>query len=161
MSNSSILHMLPLAVFAGLVLLAAEQDIREQRIANRLNLALALLAPAHWLGGTLLAAGGALALSASVLLLGAIAFNYGWIGGGDVKMLAATSLWVGLDGVTILIAVAAVAGGVGAFMALLIRLRKTSLGHAIRAPMPYGPAIAVGALVAVITGPRLDHLITG
>jgi prepilin peptidase CpaA len=161
MSNSSILHMLPLAVFAGLVLLAAEQDIREQRIANRLNLALALLAPAHWLGGTLLAAGGALALGASVLLLGAIAFNYGWIGGGDVKMLAATSLWVGLDGVTILIAVAAVAGGVGAFMALLIRLRKTSLGHAIRAPMPYGPAIAVGALVAVITGPRLDHLITG
>lgn len=150
-----------MALFAGLVLLAAEQVIREQRIANRLNLALALLAPAHWLSGSLPAAGGALALGASVLLLGAIAFNYGWIGGDDVKMLAATSLWVGLDGATILVAVAAIAGGVGAFAALLIRLRKTSLGQAIRQPMPYGPAIAVGALVAVLAGPRLDHLIAG
>jgi len=48
----------------------------------------------------------ALATSTAVLLLGALCWRLGWLGGGDVKLLAASGAWIGIAGVPIQLLVA-------------------------------------------------------
>src|SRR3546814_1397676 len=50
-------------------------------------------------------------VAAIVLGLGILAFARGWFGGGDVKMLAAVSLWAGPAHLSLLLLVTALAGG--------------------------------------------------
>jgi prepilin peptidase CpaA len=82
---------------AGAVLLtAAGEDFLDFFISNRLVLALIGLYPIYvfttggsvdWLGGILVAL--------AVLAVGFFLFAFNWIGGGDVKLMAAVSLWAG------------------------------------------------------------------
>jgi prepilin peptidase CpaA len=93
------LHYLALAGFAGLMAVAAFEDFRRFTIPNWLTLGLCALWPvslvaAPSFSGALAALGCALI----VFLIGALLFARGYIGGGDVKLLAAAVLWVGPTG---------------------------------------------------------------
>ena len=86
-----------LMVALGVLLIAAAiTDLRSRIISNRLNLAVALLAPLWWLACGLEPWPG----MAAQLLVGALVFALftglfalGMMGGGDVKLLGALALW--------------------------------------------------------------------
>lgn len=140
-----------IGLFFLLLCWAALGDLRRYVIPNRLNLAIAAL----YLPYALSVPGGAYPLSslgvaAAVLVAGMFAFARGWFGGGDVKMLAAVSLWAGTAHLPLLILVTAAAGGVVA-LAVLCRPLVQRLAHgpaAVEASrdVPYGIAIAVGGI---------------
>lgn len=148
--------------FAALVILGAVWDSASYTIPNWISLALvALFAPAALtLGLGWAGAGLHLAVGAVALVVGMIMFALGWIGGGDAKLFAAAALWLGpIGGPPFLIGVG-VAGGVLAAVLLILRssaVRPTALlgpGWIARlaepgAGIPYGVAIAAGALYAL------------
>ena len=91
-----------------------------------------------------------------MLAVGTFLFARGWMGGGDIKLLAASSLWFDLaSGWKLLVAIA-LAGGLEAV--LLIGLRRIAWPDPVRRRVlllrrgegiPYGIAIALGvALMA-------------
>lgn len=92
-----------------------------------------------------------LLLFAIVLGVGTLLFMRGWMGGGDVKLLAACALWFDLDqGWRMLVAVA-IAGGIVALVIMLLRIipwPERVRRHIIWLPkdeeLPYGVAIAAG-----------------
>src|SRR5271166_7143144 len=92
------LHLIPLAGFAGLMATAALEDCRRLIIPNGLVLGLCALWPLHLATAPMLslpAAGSAAICAAAVFVVGALLFSRGLIGGGDVKLLAAATLWAG------------------------------------------------------------------
>lgn len=91
-----------------------------------------------------------------VLALGTAAFAAGWLGGGDVKLLAALGLWFDVQAAIGLIAAVFIAGGLLAIVSLSARkvgLRPHSDPR--KARIPYGVAIAAGAFF--ILGTQLDN----
>ncbi len=155
------LQLVVLCIFPALVIAAAVTDMASYTIPNRLNLALAAAYPvvALVLGRPPMEIGIALAIGAGALLAAMGMFAAGWIGGGDAKLFAAASLWLGWPALaTFLMATALVGGGL-ALLLLNVRAawlrpylagappwlaRLTTTGEAV----PYGVAIAVGALAA-------------
>lgn len=145
-----------LAILAALLLFAAATDLRSRIIANRLNLAIALLAPAYWW-----ATGLPLWPEVAVqLLLGALVFAFfaglfalGWMGGGDVKLLGALALWLPLLGILKLLVAMSLVGGLLTLIVIAVhRARKLSAAPEV----PYGVAIAAAAFW-VLGEPYLNH----
>ena len=141
-----------LAVLACL-LWAAIADVRWREIPDAVPLALLVLYAVPALGGA--AAGvwwGALLVAGAVFAGGAGLFALGALGGGDVKLLAATALWAGPLGTPVFLAVTAVAGGVLAAGFVLAGATRPTRGHpthghrSARRTLPYAVAIAVGGL---------------
>lgn len=121
---------------------AALGDWRRRIIPNWLNGAIALLAiPFWWASGLALWPDVALqvAVAALVFALFALAFRFGAMGGGDVKLVTALALWLPWAAVVKLLVIMSVAGGL-LTVAMLIphRLAKT----AGQPEIPYGIAIA-------------------
>ena len=150
-----------LAIFPLLVILAALSDVTSFTIPNRISalLFLAFFPAALALGRPLGEVGVDLAIFAAALLAGMGMFAAGWIGGGDAKLLAAASLWLGLSAMPAFLLVTALAGG--ALAVLLMNVRSSWVqpylggapGWLARlatpgADVPYGVAIATGALAA-------------
>ncbi len=103
---------LPLMGLAALLALAALIDLRERRIPNWLTGSAAALYPIYVLASpSLLAWPGALAAAFAVFLFGLILFARQLIGGGDVKLIAAMTLWAGLDHLALFALVTSLAGG--------------------------------------------------
>lgn len=135
-------------VFAALLGLLAVADVRTLRLPDALTgalavaglaMALTLLPPAaigaHLLGGCIGLAGAFVFLRLSRALAGR-----DMIGGGDVKLIAATALWLGwqaLPGLLLL----ATAGGLG-----------LALAGDPRRPLPFGAAIAASAWLLWLYG---------
>jgi prepilin peptidase CpaA len=155
-----------LSLFAALVILAALKDLSSYTIPNWISGSLALaFAPAALLAGLPLAQIGIdLAVGVGVLALAVGLFAFGWIGGGDAKLLAAASLWVGLKGLAPFAFYTALAGG--ALALALMALRSAWVRPIAEAgpawtrrlatpgeSAPYGVAIAVGALAAFALRP--------
>lgn len=138
-----------LAILAVLLLVAAATDIRARVISNRLNAAIALLAPLYWLASGLdpwpgMAMQAGLALGVFALFAGL--FAAGLMGGGDVKMLTALALWLPLAAtIKVLIATALLGGVVTVIVLAWHRLRRLSAAPEV----PYGVAIAGAGLWAV------------
>lgn len=136
-----------LALLALLLVVIAVIDVRTFTISNRLNLAIALLAPVYWLAAGLPLWPGAaiqVAVAAGVFLLLAIPFYMGMMGGGDVKLAAALALWFPPVATLRFLVIMAIAGGVLTLAVLVVhRLR----GRPGSPEVPYGVAIAFGALV--------------
>lgn len=134
----------------GLLLLSAGiEDVRTREIADRKNIAIALIAPLWWWASglplwpdALLQIGGAVGM----FLLFALAFRVGMMGGGDVKMIAALALWLPLGVLLRMLVLMSLLGGV-VTLAMLIdhRLRRARGGDAIE--VPYGVAIAMAGLL--------------
>lgn len=85
-----------LAMLAIALLYAAKTDLAERRIANWLNVGIALAAPLFWYASGLELwpdIGIQLGLAAATFAVAAGFFALGQMGGGDVKLLAALALW--------------------------------------------------------------------
>lgn len=82
-----------------------------------------------------------------ILALGTPAFAAGWLGGGDVKLLAALGLWLDLQAAFGLIAAVFIAGGLLAIISIAARRAGIWRRHANPRDgrIPYGVAIAAGA----------------
>lgn len=108
--------MLPLYVCFGglltLLVLAALTDLRERRIPNWLTASVAALYPVYLvLTPAPLAWLGAVGLALLVLAVGWVLFRRELIGGGDVKLITAITLWAGLDHFTQFALVTTLTGG--------------------------------------------------
>jgi prepilin peptidase CpaA len=159
---AALLLLLPLSA-------AAWHDITLRRIPDEAVIAVA------GIGAGLRAAEGALPLALSllvallVLLLLLLPFAKGWLGGGDVKLLAALAIAVPPAATTQMLGATALAGGLLAFAYLALRRlppsrlgRGRSLAGRVLAierarirrggPLPYGVAIAIGAFCILVTG---------
>jgi prepilin peptidase CpaA len=153
------LHLVPLAGFAGLMLIAAVEDLRRLVIPNAVVLALGVLWPLQLAAApTISLTGSAVAAlcAASVFGAGALLFSRGLMGGGDVKLLTAATLWAGPGLTPALLIVTAILGGL-LTLALLFPLALRAVfapaaaaDAAKRMPVPYGVAIAGAALVVTI-----------
>ena len=165
-----VLQTLVLAAFAILVIVAALRDVTSYTIPNKLSLALVALFPvaALSLGLPLPLLGQHLAVGAAALVAGMAMFALRWIGGGDAKLFAAAALWLGWPAILTDVAVTGLAGG--ALAVVLLALRSTHVrpfvpnGPAwfsrLAEPgenVPYGVAIAVGALAAFPLSPLMQH----
>lgn len=117
---------------AGLGLLlvpAVYWDLRERRIPNRLVFPFWLLAPALALGlGGLSAAGGSLVALGIALGLALPFWLLGWLGAGDVKLIAATAAFMGQSLVFPLLGAVAISG---AGLAMLTLLLHGALGRTL------------------------------
>jgi prepilin peptidase CpaA len=133
-----------IALLAVAMLWAAIGDWRSRTIPNWLNGTIALLAiPFWWSIGLDLWPGVALqiGLAAAVFALFAIAFRFGAMGGGDVKMAAALALWLPFAGIVKLLVIMSIAGGVLTLAMLAAHRMAKAAGQP---EIPYGIAIAFG-----------------
>ncbi len=137
-------------VLAALACLAAIWDIRSRRIPNWLNAcilvgAIAMLA-INWSSADPLShfMHFGIALIASMLLTA-----LGFWGGGDAKFYAATALWFALDQALTFLVVTAVTGGLVVIATGLIS--RTMKKRGWQKEIPYGVAIAIGAIVTKAT----------
>lgn len=153
------LDVLRLLLFPALMAFAAASDLFTMTISNRISLLLVA-------GFAVLAAFGGLSLQevlshmgagAVVLVVAFGCFAMGWIGGGDAKLAAATALWFGFDHLMPYLLYASLVGG--ALTLLIIQFREFPLPrlllsqpwllrlHDKRVGIPYGIALAIGALM--------------
>ncbi|WP_417489157.1 A24 family peptidase [Maricaulis sp.] len=142
----------------ALLLYGAFTDATRFIIPNWLTIAVAVLFPvAAVLAGFGWAdAGNHLLAGLLALVLGMALFAPGWIGGGDAKLFAATALWFGWPGLAGFLIHTVLLGGVLVLVLLIARKAlpmagispETLDGSALApaAPVPYGIAIAGGAL---------------
>lgn len=143
-----------LAAFAILLVVAAVIDVRTFTISNGLNAAIALMAPVYWwsIGLPLWPDAAIQVLVAlAVFLVLAATFYMGMMGGGDVKLAAASSLWFAPLATLKFLIVMSIAGGVVTLVVLLIHKKRGNPqldehGKPVRPQVPYGVAIAAGAL---------------
>ncbi len=103
-----------------------------------------------------------LAVAAVVFAVTTAFFVAGWMGGGDVKLLAATALWMGPEHGALFTVLVALLGAVLASTLLLIKQHGELMGQSIwgfpffrrlaelaqSGECPYGVAIGVAALIA-------------
>lgn len=158
--SSGLILSLPAYVFPALMIAAGAGDALTMRIPNWLTglVAVAFLPAALAAGMTPLAAAMHAACGAAVLLAGFLLFSLGLIGGGDAKLMAAAALWFGYPQVVAFLLYTSLAGGVLALCAViwaLIRWQASIWGlsrgpplNTLRPEIPYGLAIAAGAVVA-------------
>ena len=135
-----------------LLLVAAVQDGLRLRISDWISaLIVALAFAALVLGGPVSGLWQNFLLFVGLLAVGTFMFGRGWMGGGDVKLLAASSLWFNLSNGWKLLVAIALAGGLEALVIIFLRRLKWSDGLRSKllllrrgGPIPYGIAIALG-----------------
>jgi prepilin peptidase CpaA len=154
-----ILDLARLLLFPALMAFAAASDLFTMTISNRVSLALAagflVLAALSGMGPTdILFHVGA---GAIVLVVAFGCFAMGWVGGGDAKIAAAAALWFGFAHLMNYLLYASLFGG--ALTLLLVQFRQWPLPyplagqawllrlHAKESGIPYGIALAIGALM--------------
>ena len=139
-----------LLTLAAILVVAAVIDMRTFTISNRLNLTVALLAPVYWASVALAPWPGVavqLATGGIVFVVLAGAFYAGMMGGGDVKLAAALSLWFSPASTVKFLVLMSIAGGV---LTLVVLAWHRSRKREGRPEVPYGVAIAFGGL-AILT----------
>jgi prepilin peptidase CpaA len=148
-----------LTLFPAMMAFAASSDLLTMTIANRVSLilvggffVLAILSGAS--GAQIMSHIGAAAL---VLAVAFACFACGWIGGGDAKLAAATTLWLGFHHLFDYLVYASILGG--ALTLLIVQFRSIPLPrllagrewaerlHCEDAGVPYGMALAAAALL--------------
>jgi prepilin peptidase CpaA len=159
MSLFALLQICCVGVFALLLIAAAWQDLRTMRIANGLSLAIVATFVLWAAAGLALDRmpiaqfGLSVASAVAVFMVGALAFAVGAVGGGDVKLLAAASLFAGPTRQLDFLTVTALVGGVlgiatlaGAPIGPAEASHEGAIRSRLRGGLPYGPAIAAGGL---------------
>ena len=148
-----------LLFFPGLMAFAAVSDLLTMTIPNRLSLllmagflAFAILTRMPMEQIALHFAAGAL-----VLVITFSMFAFGWIGGGDAKLAAATAIWCGFAVLLEYLLFAAVLGGLMTLAILywrgymlpeaLLRVQWIARLHHHKTGIPYGIALAAAGLI--------------
>lgn len=155
---ASVLEFALFLTFPAAMAYAASMDLLTMTIPNRISLALiaafAVAVPFSGLG----LAGTASHVGAGLLMLavGIVMFSQGWLGGGDAKLMAAASLWVGFDFLLGYLVCTVVAGGL--LVLAIVYCRSLNLPpqlmgqewivrlHRRSGGVPYGIALAAGGL---------------
>lgn len=167
------LQLILLAILPALVIVAGLKDLTSMKIPNWISglLVLGFFPAALLLGLGATDIGIHVGVGLAALLIGMGLFALHLLGGGDVKLMAAACLWLGLSGSGVFILATAVIGGVfslallvsrvwlqpyvGAGPGWLVQLMEPK-GH-----IPYGVAIAAGALVAWPASPLMAAFLAG
>lgn len=135
---------------------AALQDLWRLRISNILPVMLVALFPLWvWRTGFETDLWQNAALFAFSLSAGLLLFSRKWLGGGDVKLFAASALWFDFHAAPYLLMAITLGGGVLGLLFILVRrlLPKNTAeltGWVClkpKGPIPYGIAIAVGSIL--------------
>lgn len=135
-----------LCLLTGLLVAAAVTDIRSRIISNRLNIAIACLAPLYWLASGLPAwPDMALQVALGIGIFGVFAFLFalGMMGGGDVKLLAAIALWFPWQALSLLLVIMALLGGIVTLVTVIHHKVNKRVGQP---EVPYGVAISLAAI---------------
>ena len=135
-----------LGLLAAMLVWIAVVDVRTYTISDRINVAIALLAPVYWLSaGVPLWPDAAIRVGVGVLvfMLFAGMFYLNVMGGGDVKLAGALALWFTPYETLTLIVVMSIAGGLLTLVVLAGHRLRRKEG---RPEVPYGVAIAVGGM---------------
>jgi len=140
-----------------LILLSAGiEDARTREIANWKNAAIALMAPAWWwvqgFGWTDVAWQVGIAIDVFALFAGA--FHFGWMGGGDVKMIGALALWLPGQTLFYMLMIMSIIGGLLTLIMMFDHWRRKAPGSV---ETPYGVAIAIASMIA-LGEPIFNHL---
>lgn len=149
-------HLFPGHLFLGalalLLLPVVVVDIRERRIPNSVNLAIAALGVLRiaardrsLMAGAEAAGQAALAFAAFVALAWIVRSvrRNATFGMGDIKFLAAAAAWAGVEGSVGVLMLASCAATLAAVAA------SPWLGFDLRRQMPFGPPLALGLAVVV------------
>ena len=149
---------LPLALWGALtliLLMAGIEDARRREIANWKNAGIALLAPLYWWmsGYGWIDIAWQIGLALLVFGLFAAAFHFGWMGGGDVKMIGALALWLPAQALLFMLMLMSIIGGVLTIIMVIDHRRRKPAGAV---ETPYGVAIAMAAMIA-LGEPVLNH----
>ena len=145
-------------VFPGLMALSASMDFLTMTIPNPIPVVLTLvyfaLAALYLPPQAILSD---VSCGSLILLVGFAMFSAGWIGGGDAKLAAATTLWMGWSSVLDYGLAASICGGFLTLGLLAARARPLpamlaefpALGrlHDPKSGVPYGIALAVAGLI--------------
>lgn len=148
-----------LFIFPLAMAYAAASDLLTMTIPNRISLVLlaAFLALAPLAGFDWSSFWQHLGVGTAVLAVGIVLFGLGIFGGGDAKLLAAASLWLGADHLAPFLGYVAILGGVLCAVVLLYRhlipaaaLPLPDWAQRLHSPtsgVPYGIAISGAALL--------------
>lgn len=149
-----------LAVFPAALLVAAANDVYEFKIPNWVSIVLVCAYPVAGLavGGAPGVIGEGLALGAGALTVGFILYAAKIVGGGDAKLFAATTPWLGVGALGPFLFNTALSGLVLA-MAMMMFRKLPILPvyahapwlielHQRKADLPYAVAIAAGGLLS-------------
>ena len=154
-----VLNALLMGALALLLVSAGIQDARTREIANWKNAAIALLAPLWWWSHGLLLwpdMAQLFGIALAVFVFFCAAFHFGWMGGGDVKMIGALSLWFfwihSLAEMLILMSL------VGGAITLVLVAERAIRKNTAQIEIPYGVAIAISALL-VIREPNFNQFL--
>lgn len=173
MNSMTIVTVLFLAVLPILAIVGGLKDLLTMKIPNWVSglLVLGFFPAALIVGLPPLTVATHVGVGALALVAGAGMFALRWIGGGDAKLMAATCLWLGFTGSGVFLLYTGVIGGV--FCLALLMARVHAQPFLIRAPgwvihlmeprgdIPYGVAIAAGALMAYPVSPLVTAFIAG
>jgi prepilin peptidase CpaA len=154
-----LLSTLPIVLFAAAMIFAGIRDLTTMTIPNwlTLGLALAFFVAAVFVDMPLKEIGLHASAGLALLLVGMGLFSMGWIGGGDAKLVAAGSLWVGWAQALPYLLVATILGG-GLTVAILFyrsmplpaflfRVSWLARLHDRKEGVPYGLALAAAGLL--------------
>ena len=139
----------PLFALGALLVSAGVEDARTREIANWKNAAIVLLAPVWWwsIGLSFWPDISMQLLMAAIVFASFCAFfHFGWMGGGDVKLIAALALWLPVGVFFGMLVVMSLAGGALTLVLLCEQRWRRRTGPI---EIPYGVAIAFAALMAL------------
>ncbi len=143
-----------LLMLAGIVTWAAISDLLRGTIPNAANTAMFVLWVAWVISGAEASIGYSFLIGAGVFALGAVLFQLGQMGGGDVKMLTALAIWAGPSEFLVFLIQVAFAGGILTIVWLThMRFVAPAIGrmpaNVTERFVPYGVAIAAGAYLMI------------
>ena len=166
------LSTIALFIFPVLMAYAAASDLLTMRIANWLvaliavgYFALALIAQLSWTE-----IGYSVGAAVIVLVIAFAFFAFGWIGGGDAKLVSATTLWVGFGLMAPYLIYAALLGGGLTLLdssrcaayplpAWLQRHKWIDRLHDPKSGVPYGITLAIAGLLVYPETPIFTHFL--
>jgi len=165
--------LLLLSLLPCLVIAAGLRDLTTMTIPNSISAALILgFFPAAFVVGLPpMAVAVHVGVAAAALFVGMGLFAMRVIGGGDAKLMASACLWLGMTGSGMFMLWTGVAGGLFCLMLIFARtqVRPYVAGgpvwvHNLLEPkgdIPYGVAIAIGALMAFPSSALITTFATG
>lgn len=159
-----------LTLFPWIVIFAASSDVFSMTISNRvtLGLVIAFLIVAPFSGMSMHDIGMHVATGAAALVFTFTLFAFGVLGGGDAKLIAAISLWIGWSLSLEYLLVAALMGG--ALTIGILYLRSYPIAYRLNwkwlmtlsepeKGVPYGVALSGAALWVYMDSPIVQAML--
>lgn len=165
------MSILALMIFPAMMAFAASSDLLTMRISNKIVMVLILgfIVLATIIGMPLSQFIVHLAIAFAVLLVSFVLFSFGWIGGGDAKLAAASALWFGSSITLTYLIYASILGGLLTIVLIILRrlplplfLMKISWVERLHnkiSGVPYGIALAAAGLLVYPQSVIFTHFV--